>query len=106
MAQRVNIETLSDLSGEADASTIEFGLDGTDYTIDLTDKEASKFREALAKYIGAAAPVKGRKRKGAAAAQTGTPAKVVREWAQAQGMEVPDRGRIPAEVREAYDKAH
>lgn len=108
MAQRVNITVESDLSGEADASTVEFGLDGTDYTIDLTDAEASEFREALARYVGVAAPVKGRGRgrKAAASTQSGPPAKVVREWAQGQGMDVPDRGRIPAEVREAYDKAH
>lgn len=106
MAQRVNIETLSDLSGDADASTVEFGLDGTDYTIDLTDKEASKFRDVLAKYVGAAAPVKGRGKRKTATTQSGPPAREVREWAQAQGMDVPERGRIPAEVREAYDKAH
>lgn len=106
MAQRVNITVESDLSGEADASTVEFGLDGQNYTIDLTDKEASKFRSLMATYVGAGAKVGKGKRRGSAASQNGAPAKVVREWAQAQGMDVPDRGRVPGEVREAYDKAH
>jgi hypothetical protein len=108
MAQRVNIEVLSDLSDKPDASTVTFGLDGTEYEIDLTDDEAGKFRDALAKYVGAARPVRGaRKARKQAASATGGPSpKEVREWAQANGHDVPARGRIPAEVREAYDAAH
>jgi len=30
----------------------------------------------------------------------------VREWARANGHQVSDRGRISAEVQDAYDKAH
>jgi hypothetical protein len=108
MAQRVNITVESDLSGKPDASTVEFALDGTAYTIDLTDDEQEKFRKAFAQYVGAATPLKGKgKSKGrGAAAQAGTPAKVVREWAAENGYEVPERGRIPSEVREAYEAAH
>ncbi|MGR3931665.1 Lsr2 family DNA-binding protein [Streptomyces sp. BRA346] len=30
----------------------------------------------------------------------------IREWGRAHGYDVPFRGRVPAEVREAYDRAH
>jgi hypothetical protein len=30
----------------------------------------------------------------------------VRVWARSNGYEVPDRGRISAEIQQAYDKAH
>ena len=108
MAQKVTIEMTSDLSEKPDASTIAFGIDGKDYEIDLTDKEASTLRDVLAKYVGAARPVRGTPgaRKRAAAASSGPSAKDVRDWAKSNGHEVPERGRIPAEVREAFDAAH
>lgn len=105
MAQRVNILVESDLSGDADASTVEFGLDGTAYEIDLTDKEQAKLRDALAKYVGAGRKVTGKRSK-RASSQTGPSARVIREWAKDNGYDVPDRGRIPADVREAFDSAN
>lgn len=109
MAQRVNIVMTSDLSGDEGAESYAFGLDGQDYEIDLTPKEGEALRKALAKYVGAARQVKGRggRRKGAAAVKGGPTAAEIREWAQANtDLEVPARGRIPNEVREAYDAAH
>jgi hypothetical protein len=108
MAQRVNITVESDLSGDADASPVTFGLDGTEYAIDLTDKEAGALRKALAPYVGAAKPVKGSRKRSAAPSNSGGPSpKAIREWARENtDLEVPDRGRIPAEVREAYTAAH
>lgn len=104
MAQRVNILVESDLSGEPEAETLTFGLDGHTYEIDLTATEQEEMRGLLATYVGAARPVRnGRK---SSAKSSGPSAKAIREWAQDQGMDVPDRGRIPAEVREAYTAAH
>lgn len=104
MAQKVNIIMESDISGKPEAETVNFGLDGTEYEIDLTGDEQAKLRDALAKFIGAGRPVKRGRRK--SAPQSGPSAKVIREWAQENGYEVPDRGRIPAEVREAYVSAN
>ena len=42
----------------------------------------------------------------AAAAANGPSAAEVREWARANGWDVPDRGRVAADVRSAYDAAH
>lgn len=107
MAQKVSIEILSDLSQQEGAETVTFGIDGNTYEIDLTADEQSDLRAALAPYVGAAREVKGKGRKPASSRGAGGPAPAkIREWAKAQGMDVPDRGRIPAEVREAYEAAH
>jgi hypothetical protein len=109
MAQKVNIILVDDIDGSEATETISFGLDGTTYEIDLNDKNAAKLRDALATYVGhgrkvGAAPRRGRRT--AAASMNGPSAKEVREWARANGHDVPDRGRVSAEVREAYEKAN
>jgi len=110
MAQKVNIVLVDDIDGTDATQTIAFGLDGANYEIDLNDKNAAKLRDALAPYVGHGRKVGrggGAKRGGrAAATAAGASAKEVREWARENGFDVPDRGRIPADVREAYDAAH
>ncbi|MGB0098935.1 MAG: Lsr2 family protein [Nocardioides sp.] len=109
MAQKVHIVLVDDIDGSEATETVSFGLDGTTYEIDLNDKNAAQLRDALAAYVGhgrkvGAAPRRGRR--SAAAAESGPSAKEIREWARANGHEVPDRGRVSAEVREAYAAAH
>ncbi|HYJ70605.1 MAG TPA: Lsr2 family protein [Nocardioidaceae bacterium] len=110
MAREVQIKLVDDLDGGAAAETVSFGLDGTSYEIDLSKRNASKLRSALDAYIAGGRKVtparRGRSR-GRAAARAGGPAAAeVRDWARDNGWEVSDRGRVPAEVREAYDAAH
>lgn len=108
MAQKVHIVLVDDLDGSEGTQTVSFGLDGTSYEIDLNDKNAAALRDALSGYIGHARKVGAaprRARKAAAASGGPTPAEI-REWARSQGMEVPDRGRVSADVRQAYDAAH
>jgi len=107
MAQRVNIVLVDDIDGSDATETVAFGLDGTSYEIDLNDKHAAKLRDALAAYIGHARKVGGRRTRGkAVAAAGGASAKEVRDWARSNGFKVPDRGRIPADVRAAFDAAN
>ena len=108
MAQKVNIVLVDDIDGSEATETVSFGLDGTTYEIDLNDKNAAKLRDVLATYVGhgrkvGSAPRRGRR---SAAATNGPSAKEIRDWARSNGHDVPDRGRVSAEVREAYDKAH
>lgn len=108
MAQKVNIVLVDDLDGSEATETVTFGLDGTTYEIDLNDKNAAALRDVLSGYIGhgrkvGAAPRRGRR---TAAAASGPSAKEIRDWARANGHDVPDRGRVSAEVREAYGAAH
>jgi hypothetical protein len=108
LAQKVNIVLVDDIDGSDATETISFGLDGTSYEIDLNDKNASKLRDALAGYVGHARKVGAASRRGrrTAAASGGPTPREIREWARSQGMDVPDRGRVSADVRSAYDAAH
>jgi hypothetical protein len=107
MAQKVHIVLEDDLDGSVASETVSFGLDGSSYEIDLNADNAAKLREALAVYVGHGRRVGGGGRRGRRAVATGGPSpREVREWARANGHDVPDRGRIPADVRTAYDAAH
>ncbi len=106
MAQKVNIILVDDLDGSEAVETVSFGLDGTSYEIDLNKKNAAALRDALGGYLGHARKVAGtRGRRGAAKTSVGPSAREIRDWARSNGMAVPDRGRIPADVREAFDSA-
>ena len=108
MAQKVNIVLVDDLDGTEATETVSFGLDGTSYEIDLNDDNASALREALSGYVGHARKVSGGGRRGrkSGASSSSSNTKDVREWAKSQGMEVSERGRISADVQQAYDAAH
>jgi hypothetical protein len=108
MAQKVNIVLVDDLDGSEAAETVSFALDGTSYEIDLNDANAAALREALSGYVGHARKGSGgtRRRKSAGSSSSSSNTKDVREWAKSQGMEVSERGRISADVQQAYDAAH
>jgi hypothetical protein len=107
VAQKVNIVLIDDLDGSEAEETVSFGLDGTSYEIDLNKKNAAALRDALAGYVGNARKVSASRRgRRSAATSVGPSAREIRDWARSNGFKVPDRGRIPAEVREAFDKAH
>jgi hypothetical protein len=112
MAQKVTVTLVDDLDGSEAEETVEFGLDGAAYQIDLSEDNAERLREALAEYVDHARRSGGRKRI-AARPTPGRPARpasadreqnqAIRAWARKQGMKVSDRGRIPSEVIDAYN---
>jgi len=109
MAQKVHIILEDDLDGSEASETITFALDGTSYEIDLSDANADKLRNAFAPYIGHARKLSGRSaggRSGRRAVASGASAADVRAWAKSHGYAVPERGRIPGDVRAAYDAAN
>ncbi len=107
MAQKVNILLIDDIDGSDADETLTFTLDGTSYEIDLNKKNAAALRAALASYVGHARKVTGARRGARRSTTTptalGPSAREVRDWARSNGFKVPDRGRIPANVREAFD---
>ncbi len=106
MAQRVNIVLTDDLDGTDAVETVVFALDGNTYEIDLSGGNADQLRDALKPYIAVGRKTGGRAkatRKRAAGAGNATD---IRAWAQEQGMSVSARGRVPAEIRAAYEAAH
>ena len=102
MAQKVQTVFIDDLDGTEADGTVRFSLDGTEYEIDLTAGHTQQLREALAPYVDAGRRVSGSVRRPARAARRPQPSgpntTEVREWAKAQGMDVKDRGRVPAEL--------
>ena len=113
MAQKVTVSLIDDLDGDKADETVEFGLDGKSYEIDLSTSNADKLRDTLASYVAAARRPGGRRRSGGGAAAAATAAarrpsvdreqnQAIRDWARKRGMKVSDRGRIPADVLEAY----
>jgi nucleoid-associated protein Lsr2 len=102
MAQKVQTLFIDDLDGSEAEGTVRFGLDGAEYEIDLNAEHARELRDALARYVGAARRAAGSARRPARAGRRGSAGgpnpTEVREWAKEQGIEVKDRGRVPAEL--------
>lgn len=118
MAQKTVVTMIDDLTGEEaeHINVVEFALDGVSYELDLSDENAAKLRDALARYTGAARRTGGRRRAGRTASRSargnaGTSynretLKAIREWAKQNGHNVSDRGRLPSEVLQAWEQAH
>jgi Lsr2 len=118
MSRKTIVTLVDDLTGEAaeNISTVEFALDGRAYELDLTDENSARLHDALAPYVNAARKLGGRRRRGARPGR-GVPSagrgpgydrqtlKSVREWAKKNGYNVRDRGRLPAEVLQAWQTA-
>ncbi|NGO71875.1 Lsr2 dimerization domain-containing protein [Streptomyces boncukensis] len=109
MAQKVQVLLVDDLDGGEADETVTFALDGKTYEIDLTTDNANRLRSALEPYLKGGRRTGGRSsRKGGRAAPAGGSQDTakIRAWAKEQGYEVNDRGRVPAGIREAYEKAN
>jgi hypothetical protein len=112
MAQKVLVSLVDDLDGSEADETVEFGLDGINYSIDLSNENAEELRDALAQYVEHARRAGGRKRAGRPSAKPAASSasvdreqnQAIRAWARKNGFQVSDRGRIPSEVVEAYHK--
>jgi|HigsolmetaAR202D_1030399.scaffolds.fasta_scaffold37496_2 hypothetical protein len=112
MAKRVITLLTDDLDGSEADRTVEFGIDGVNYTIDLSDKNAGKLRKALDVYIKAGTRIgrtSSESRRGGRRGATSSPTRsdrelnrAIREWAVQNGYEVSERGRIPSSVVQAY----
>jgi hypothetical protein len=108
----VNVVLEDDIDGTDADETVTFALDGVNYEIDLSAANADKLREALSLYIGHGRKVSGRRRSAggvrrpSGSGASGPSAAEIRAWARENGHDVPERGRVSAEVREAYAAAH
>lgn len=110
MAKQTTVTITDDLDGSANAREVSFGLDGRTWVIDLSAKNRAALEKALKPYIAKATE----QRRGAARAKTSRPASrsktrtdltAIRQWARDNGHEVSDRGRIRADIVDAYQAA-
>jgi Lsr2 len=105
MAQHVQVVLVDDLDGGKATETVSFALDGVSYEIDLSDKNAGKLRDALSSWVGHARRASGRRgpaRGRAASRSTSSDLSATREWGRKNGFKVSDRGRLSAELQEAF----
>jgi hypothetical protein len=97
--RKITVTLVDDLDGGPADQTVRFGLDGAEYEIDLSARNATAFREQLAPFTERA-----RKASRAPGSRPGRSASArerssgIRAWARGQGIAVSDRGRIPASV--------
>jgi hypothetical protein len=107
MSRNVQVVITDDLNGEPGARTISFALESKTYEIDLTEDNIAALRAALAPWIDAARPAGTGRFPSPRRGSGGEPsAAEVRAWAREAGLSVPERGRLPDQVREQYAAAH
>lgn len=106
MAQRTQILYVDDIDGSEAEGTVRFGLDGTEYEIDLNKKHSAQFTKAIHPYIDAARKVSSSRRPARGSRPARHNQSDVRAWARSQGLKISDRGRIPADVLARYESAH
>jgi hypothetical protein len=104
MATKVLTTLQDDIDGSDATQTIRFALDGIEYEIDVSDRNANRLRNSLSDFIAHGRKVGGR-RGGKSASSGQVDTKAVRKWAEANGIEVSSRGRIPTDVVERYRAA-
>ena len=113
MAEKIIRQLIDDLDGsdipDGGGERVEFAYRGVGYQIDLSAANITKLEKALKPYIDAAMKI----RSGTSRRRTKTNGKTspeqlaaIREWARKNGYEIADRGRIKAEVVEAFEAAH
>jgi hypothetical protein len=115
MAERIVRQLIDDLDGseiaEDGGERVEFSVRGVAYQIDLSTANAAKFDKALKPFVAGALKVRGnRGGRGKAVRGSGSASSkqlaAIREWARQNGHQVSDRGRIKAEVVQAFEAAH
>jgi hypothetical protein len=111
MAQRLIL--IDDLDESEGAETITYTVNDQDYEIDLSEENAQRFYDVLGPYIeksrrvqrqAASTPRRDGRRRSSGSGRDDIPQ--IRAWAQSQGMDVSERGRVKKEIVDAYDQAH
>jgi len=108
MAQKVQKHLVDDIDGSQAEGTVRFALDGVAYEIDLSVAHTEELHKILAWYIAHARKA-GRARRGGGRGGRRNAGAIdmhkVRDWASEQGIEIKERGRVPAGIVEKYQKA-
>ena len=104
MATKVLRTLQDDIDGSEAVETVRFALDGVEWEIDLSERNANRLRNSLSDFMAHGRKVGG-KRERKPASSNDIDASVIRQWAEMNGIEISSRGRIPAEVVERYRSA-
>jgi hypothetical protein len=105
--QRVEVRLEDDLTGGPADETVQFGLDGRDYEVDLSTRHAVEFRRQIAPFVEHARLVHADRSRGRVrTAASRERSRDIRAWAERQGFAVAEHGRLPRNVIHEYDRAH
>lgn len=102
MARKTVVEWVDDIDGTAASETVTFTIDGSRYEIDLSEKNATKLRDVMRRWIDASRRSGHRRASGSAAKQDPAESTKARKWALDNGFDVGPRGRLRSEVLDAY----
>ena len=107
MARQTVTRLVDDLDGGVAHETVRFGLDGQQFEIDLSTRNAKKLRNELAPFVEHGNRISSRVTRPGRVPATRTVAgrdqnRAIREWAQAKGYDIAPRGRIKQDVVEAF----
>jgi hypothetical protein len=106
MATRIAVALEDDLDGGPADETMRFAIGGSQYEIDLSEKNARTFRKGLAPFVEHARKAgRGQPRRSARSSAARERSAGIRAWAKANGIPVSDRGRIPDSVARPYEAA-
>ncbi len=105
MTKRTVVRLEDDLEGGPATETLRFGIGGTEYEIDLNKKNARTFRKELAPFVEHARRARRPVRRVVRTAASRRRSHDIRVWARQQGIELSERGRIPASVAAGYAAA-
>ena len=103
MATKTAIALEDDINGGPAEETLRFRLSTADYEIDLNATNARRFRTQMAPFIDHARKTGPRQRRLARPASARQHSADIRAWAKEHGIQVSDRGRIPASVIKQYE---
>jgi hypothetical protein len=108
MATRIVTELQDDIDGSDATQTVRFAIDGTEYEIDLSERNANRFRESVAEFVGHARTVRGGTARRAASSVGANMSKAgpMRQWLLEHGYDVSGRGRIPAWLQQVCHDRH
>lgn len=111
MAKQIDVTWIDDLDGENVADeTVQFGLDGIAYEIDLAEANAKQLRQDIHRWTETSRRITGRRHQRARSSTNGArrapvdreQTTMIREWARNNGYDISARGRIPANIIDAY----
>ena len=114
MAEKIVRQLIDDIDGseirDGAGQRVDFSFRGANYQIDLSNANITKLEKVLKPYIDAASRVRGGRGRRSKSSSNGksSPEQLaaIREWARKNGHDVADRGRIKAEIVEAFESAH
>jgi Lsr2 len=109
MATLTQVTLTCDVCGKAkDVQTRTIGLDGRTYEIDLCPKDGKGLSKVTAEYVSNARKITARRvaREHTHRPRARTETAAIRDWAKASGLNISERGRVPAAVFRDYEAAH